>query len=497
MNLSSPTSSPVFASIGDAYAWLDGHVNLERSLATASYDADTFGLEPFRRRMTALGDPHRGLRTIHIAGTRGKGSAALALEALLRASGLRVATYMSPHLREYRERVRIDGESITADGFRRLLERVAAVPAVLGVPAIDDDAADVSPTGHPTGFKTVFENLTALFFLAARESGVDWAVVETGLGGRLDATNVLEPGPVLLTRIGLEHTQLLGDTRRQIAGEKAAILKPGGLAVAGAQAPPEPDGDPGAIPVFTERACQAGAPLAWASELCPILETLPSPAGQRVSLGFEGEPLALDLPLLGTFVAENLQNALAMLAVLREQGRVPRAPRERLRLALEALALPGRMERVCLDPLLIADGAHCPTGAAALADSMLAHFSHAPADLILGMMSDKDHAGFLTALAKWDGWRRVFCYPIPSNRSADPRYLAELARRHFDDARACSDLVNALQLCLGVVEKERMVVGAGTLYGVAALQDWGKNRVGERKRGGSHERVIQASPTRP
>jgi dihydrofolate synthase/folylpolyglutamate synthase len=459
-------SSPAFASIGDAYAWLDGRVNLERSLATARYDADTFGLEPFRRRLAALGDPQRGLRAIHIAGTRGKGSAALALEALLRASGLRVATYLSPHLREYRERVRIDGESIAADGFRRLMERVAAVPG---------DDADAPTTGHPTGFKTVFENLTALFFLAARASGVDWAVVETGLGGRLDATNALEAGPVLLTRIGLEHTRLLGDTRRQIAGEKAAILKPGGLAVAGAQAPPEPS-DPGAIPVFLERARQVAAPLAWAAERCPILETLPSPTGQRLTLAFEGEPLTLKLPLLGTFVAENLQNALAMLAVLREQGRLPRAPRGQLRHALETLALPGRMERVCLDPLLIADGAHCPTGAAALADSMLAHFSHAPADLILGMMSEKDHAGFLAALARWDGWRRVFCYPIPSERSADPRHLAELARRHFDDARACSDLVNALQLCLGVVEKEHMVVGAGTLHGVAALQDWGRKR---------------------
>src|SRR6185295_17903727 len=161
-----------FENLDSAYRWLDAQIDHERNLSQLRYNDATFALAGFRERLRALGDPHLGLRTIHIAGTRGKGSAALALEALLRASGLRTATYTSPHLREYRERIRIDGEPLAGEEFARLLARVAQHPG-----------AAAREEGY---FKTVFENLTALFFLAAHEMKVDWAIVETGLGGRLD-----------------------------------------------------------------------------------------------------------------------------------------------------------------------------------------------------------------------------------------------------------------------------------------------------------------------
>jgi dihydrofolate synthase/folylpolyglutamate synthase len=453
-----------FTSLDQAYAWLNGHVDLERRLHAARHDEATFGLERFRRRLEALGDPQRGLRTIHIAGTRGKGSAALALEALLRAGGQRTAVFTSPHIREYRERIRIDGAPIEPGTFLELLGEVAAV-------AGPNDAV-----GHPTGFKTVFENLTALFLLAARRAGVDWAVVETGLGGRLDATNVLDPGPVLLTRIGLEHQHLLGTTLRQIAGEKAAILKRGGWGVVGRQAPATGD-DPGAEGVFRARGAGEGAPLWGAEALCPILERELYPEGQRLRLGFDDGELTLGLRLLGTFVAENLQNALAMLAILRKEGRVPPTPPDAIVRSLQNLSLHGRMERVCRSPLLIVDAAHCPTGAEALAASMAAHFGEVRQadgfDLLVGMMVDKDHAGFLTALARWPGWRRVICYRPEGERALDSGRLAESARRIFDDVKVFTDLNGVLQFLDHSDEKNDKAVGAGTLYSVAALQDWG------------------------
>lgn len=450
-----------FPSLAAAYAWLDAHVNFEQRLPTIRHDEAEFGLEAFRMRLAAIGNPHLGLRTVHVAGTRGKGSAALALEALLRASGCRVATFTSPHLREYRERIRLDGEPIGGDEFRRLLETIAALPS-----AGRDDG--------PTGFRTVFENLTALFFLTAHETGVDWAVVETGLGGRLDATNVLAPGPVLLTRIGLDHTYLLGDTHGAIAAEKAAILKPGGWCVAGTQA----DGAAGeaVAAVFEGRARETGAPLDRAAVLCPLVESTLHPAGQSLTFRFEGELLRLDLPLLGTFVAENLQNALAVMARLRALGAVPAVPHDRLVRALQWLRFAGRMQRIAHDPDLIVDGAHCPTGATALAASMQAHFADQPADLILGMMRDKDHRAFLAALATWPHWRRVYCYAPHGPRALDAERLAEAARDFFPQATPCSNLQDALHLWSAAGDKSIRAVATGTLYSVADSQDWATGR---------------------
>ena len=374
----------MFQDLESAYRWLEGQVNYEAVLGQIAYGERVFELEGFRQRLAAIGNPHLALRTIHIAGTRGKGSAALALEALLRASGLRTAVFTSPHIREYRERIRIDGEPLAGEVFCEGL-------------------AQVAQTGQPeprpgTGFKTVFETLTALFFWAARRYEVDWAVVETGLGGRLDATNVVEPGPVLLTRIGLEHTHLLGDTIEAIAGEKAAILKPGGWAVAGAQA-----ADGVADGVFLRRAASAGADLTRAEELCPLLARVPHPAGTALAFQFEGEPLHLESPLLGASQAENLQNSLAMLTQLRRRGLIPLASREAVSAALGGLRLPGRMERVSAAPEVYVDAAHCPTGAWALARTMQDHFGSEPAGLVLGMMADKDHDAFVSNLRQWGG----------------------------------------------------------------------------------------------
>ncbi len=448
----------LFTDLAGAYDWLNSHINYERELGRIAYNNRVFELNGFLRRIEALGRPQLGLRTIHIAGTRGKGSAALMLEALLRASGLRVATYTSPHIREYRERIRIDGEVIAPELFVRCLQRIAP---------LDENGA---ATGLQ--FKTVFEHLTALFFLAARATAVDWAVVETGLGGRLDATNVVAPGPVLLTRIGLEHTHLLGRTIPAIAGEKAAILKPGGWGVVSAQAESE-----GAMEVFAQRARRTGARLDRAADLCPIRRVTPDASGLRVVVEFEGELLTVGLPLYGPCQAENLQNALAMLSRLREEGLIARAPREALAAALASVSIPGRMERWPTAPPLIIDAAHCPTGADALVQALEAHFPGTRTHLLVGMMADKEHDGFFAALARWPGWRRVVCYPVDSPRGASAADLADCARRHFPDVTLCTDLAAGLELALRIADKKDQIVAAGTVVSIAFLQDWAATRL--------------------
>lgn len=442
-----------FAGLAAACAWLDGHINHERNLGQAPYDGRAFEIEGFARGLESLGSPQRGLRTIHIAGTRGKGSAALALEALLEAAGLKTAVYTSPHLNEYRERIRIGGRMIDAGRFCALMGRIADLP---------DDV----------GFKTVFEILAALYFLAARESGVDVAIVETGLGGRLDSTNVIDPGPVLLTRIGLDHTRLLGETIEVIAAEKAAILKPGGWGVAGSQ-----DDSGAAGRVFRRRAADVGAPLVSAPEICPLASLRAHRGGLDLDYIFEGRPLAIRTPLLGPFQSENIQNALAVLACLRRRGVAADLTDAAIAGALGNLDLPGRMQRVGRDPEWILDGGHCPTAASALARAMQAHFGAEPAVALVGMMDDKDHEGFFAALSQWNGWRAVVCYRSPSPRALPAEKLAEAARRHFAHVDFCDDLDRAFQKIVRLADTNTRAVACGTLYGIGPIQ--AKARTGD------------------
>lgn len=435
-----------FAGLDAAYAWLEGHVNYERNLGHVRYGEAEFDLDAFARALGSIGSPQRGLRTLHIAGTRGKGSAALALESLLESAGLKTAVYTSPHLSEYRERIRIGGRMISPELFCELLGRIAAAEA-------------------ENKFKTVFEILTALHFLAACESNADWAIVETGLGGRLDCTNVIDPGPVLFTRVALEHTRLLGGTIDAIATEKAAILKPGGWAVFGAQ-----EDSRAAEAVFRRRATEVAAPLAYAPTICPLRELRAHSAGLDLDFVFEGKPLAIRTSLLGPFQAENIQTALAMLACLRERGIATALTEPKIAEALDHLTIPGRMQRVGAAPEWIFDGAHCPTAAAALARAMQAHFGDEPALAFVGMMADKDHEGFFAGLAGWGGWRGVVCYRPPSPRGLPAEKLAEAARHYFATVEFCDDLNDALQKTVHLVDTTIRIVACGTLFGIGPIQ---------------------------
>jgi dihydrofolate synthase/folylpolyglutamate synthase len=459
---------PLLSTLQEAYAWLDSQIDYERRPDAAAADPEALGLDRIGELLAALGDPHREIPAVHIAGTRGKGSSALALEALLAASGLRAATFTSPHLREYRERIRIDGAPIEAEGFCAALEAVARAP--------------IEADGERRSFKTVFESLTAAFFQAAREAGVDCLVVETGLGGRLDATNVLPPGPVLLTRIGQEHTSLLGATIPLIAAEKAAILKSGGWGVFNRQAA---GGE--AEAVFRRRALETGAPLTASATLCPPAHQSHDERGSEFAFEFEGARIEFQTRLLGPHLAENFQGALAVTAELRRRRSIPVVPAADLAGALSRLELPGRLERVELAGggarESIVDGAHCPTAAEGLARAMAAHFPGASADLVVGMMDDKDHAGFFRAMAEWKGWRRCFCHTAPSPRAASGAELARAAAPFFSEIRVFPDVQSALESAFDSAEEGRRIVAAGTLYAVAAALEW------SRPHGREHDRL--------
>ena len=332
-------------SLGDAGAWLEGLINLEKR---SDWPTARLGLGPIRRLLERLGNPEMGLRVIHVAGSKGKGSTALFAEAVLGAAGERVGTFTSPHLERWTERVRLDGREVDGARLAAAVERVRP-----HVEALRRPAAGEAPT--------FFDATTAAALVCFREAGVDRVVLEVGLGGRLDSTNAVRPQVACITSVELEHTDRLGDTLAAIAAEKAGILKPGVPAVAG-WLPPEARG---AVEV---RARELGVAVAWAGRDFDARVLEEGPAGLKVRLADGPLELEARLPVLG---AHQAQNAALALACLRRAGGVEDAAlAQAVPRGLEGVELPGRIELLRRAPVMVVDGAHTPASARALARAL-------------------------------------------------------------------------------------------------------------------------------
>ena len=317
-----------------------------------------FGLERIRAVAGALGNPHERGRYVHVAGTNGKGSVCAMIESALRAAGERTGLFTSPHLSEPVERIRIDGQPVTAARFAAAFERVhAAVEKLLEEGAIDLHA-------------TYFETVTAMAFAIFAEEAVHTAVLEVGLGGRLDATNIVRPELCVITPIDFDHEAWLGRSLESIAGEKAGILKAGVPAVFARQRPE-------VAPILNARAREVGAPVTRAEDW-PIRHLELDARGSRFELG----PLRIECPLAGEHQVENAATA----AVAAVQLGLPGHAIER---GIASVRWPGRLERVCEDPEIILDGAHNPAGARSLAAYIRRFYAGRPVRLIFGAMRDK------------------------------------------------------------------------------------------------------------
>ena len=325
-----------------------------------------FGLERIRAVAGALGRPHERGHYVHVAGTNGKGSVCAMIEAALRAAGRRTGLFTSPHLSEPVERIRIDGEPVTAARFAAAFERVhAAVEKLLEEGAIDLHA-------------TYFETVTAMALLIFAEETVETAVLEVGLGGRLDATNIVRPELCVITPIDFDHEAWLGRSLDSIAGEKAGILKAGVPAVFARQRPE-------VAPILNARAREVGAPVTRAEDW-PIRHLELHARGSRFLLdrppGASGCSLRIECPLAGEHQVENA--ATAAVAAVRLG-----LPRRAIEDGIARARWPGRLERVSEDPEIILDGAHNPAGARALAGYIRRFHAGRPVRLIFGAMRDK------------------------------------------------------------------------------------------------------------
>lgn len=351
------------------------------------------GLEVIRDLLTRLDHPERELAAIHVAGTNGKGSVVALIDAVLQAAGLRTGRYTSPHLLHFNERISINGHPV-ADAS------LATAAEVVERAARSVEAAGGEPP-------TFFECATAVAFELFRREGLRMVVVETGLGGRLDATNVLDPLVSVITRIGLEHTQWLGDTLEKIAFEKAGIIKPGRPVVCGAM----PDE---ARMVMVRVAAAGGSSLINAAEAASIMRVGSGLDGLTVRVATPSRDLGkIKTPLSGAFQLENIATAMAALEAV-EQRLGMNLPDDAFREGLRQVCWPGRFQLAVKSPPVIVDGAHNPDGAAALRLALKQTGFRGPVALVAGFCDDKDAVSFLRTLAPVV--KRAWAVPVPSGR---------------------------------------------------------------------------------
>ena len=380
-----------------------------------------FGLENTQKLAALAGDPQQQLRFIHVAGTNGKGSTCAMLEGIYRAAGLRVGLFTSPHLISFRERIQVNRELIGEADVVRLVRELE--------PWLPEFPAD----HHPTFFEVV--TVMALRYFA--EQKCDLVIWETGLGGRLDATNIVTPLASVITNIGFDHQQWLGDTLGKIAAEKAGIIKPG-------------------VPVIT--ATDESAALAvirqTAQALRAPLTCIPTDPASRLP-----HPAPLPLPLPGKHQQLNTALALATVESLHQQIPVSAAA---IRAGLSSLQWPGRLQLITRPGgrQILLDGAHNPGGAVALRAAVEERDSGARLALILGVLGDKDWSVMCDILAPLAA--RIWCVPVGSDRTADPAQLQAACVRANPAAEVhtCPNLPAAL----AETGHEPMVVIAGSLY---------------------------------
>ncbi|MSQ06401.1 MAG: bifunctional folylpolyglutamate synthase/dihydrofolate synthase [Dehalococcoidia bacterium] len=430
-------------------------VDHERSQAPLPRQKLIYDLRRMEALLARLGNPHLAVPTIHVAGTKGKGSVAAICDSVLHAAGYRTGFYSSPHLHTFRERIRRDtqplGEPEFAGLVEQLLPQARQVEAELGL-----------------GPVSLFEFMTGMAFQCYgqgygqgyAQDRVDFQTIEVGLGGRLDATNVVRPQVCVITSISLDHMAILGDTIAQIAGEKAGIIKPGAAVVVALQRAEALEvilavcRESGVRPVIV------GKDVTWTPAGSDI-------TGQDVEVKGRLGDYQLRTPLLGAYQLENAAAALAALEVLRELGHV--IPDDAIQQGFAAVSWPCRLEVLSRRPLVVADGAHNPYSMAALLESLPSYLDYRRLVVVAGFSRDKNVSEMVRLLAR----RAEVVYATRSRhpRSAAPAALAAEFQSRGAQTVECATVAEALAQALSQAKPGDLVLGAGSLFVAAELRE--------------------------
>lgn len=424
----------------ECFDYLNNFTNYEKK---AHLLKPRFSLAAIKKLLKLMGNPQNKYPTVHVAGTVGKGSVCNMVERVLRESGYRTGLYISPHFVDVRERIALSGTMISKENFVLSVEKLREI--------VGDNFDEL----------TYFEMMTALAFDYFAREEVDVAVIEVGLGGRLDATNVLNPQVSVITRLGWDHVKVLGPRLSDIAAEKAGIIKRGAAVVTTEQ-------KPAAAEVIEKTCKKLRSELRVAEKEKWFTHVGPAPGGEifDINLG-RHDPERVKLPLSGSFQAENLAVALETIEALRERGFLCKP--DSIKNGLEKVVFPGRMELVHRRgrPCVMLDGAHNQPAARALADSLnnRSSFKNPVDTFIVGMMKDKDCVAVLKELSACGD--RIILITLPHDRAMPAPNLKKLAAAHFKYVTTAPDMCAALVTASGDKSSKCLICVTGSLYAVA------------------------------
>jgi dihydrofolate synthase/folylpolyglutamate synthase len=435
------------------YSYVD--YSLTRSFR---YSPEKFDLDRMRDLMMSLGHPEQAYASIHIAGTKGKGSVAAMCSSALQANGYRVGLYTSPHMSDFAERIQVDGENIPYQDLIAILEEIK--PQIEAVPAI-----------------TTFEITTALAFYYFQKRGIDVGVFEVGLGGRLDATNVLRPNVTVITSVSYDHTEILGDTLASIAREKAGIIKENIPLVL---APQKVE----AREVIEQIAATRSASLTlvegdYAYELedksiagqsfriWPVIDPLKGKIWSKGAGNPVGGSTHLEIPLLGYHQVQNAATAYATLKVFQEVGFA--LEDEAIVVGFKQVNWPGRFEILQANPPVIVDSAHNRDSAGKLRRTLDDYFPQEKVVLILGASEDKDIGGMFAELADRVG--EVLATRSYHPRAMEPERIVEVVESYQKPVRIVMEVPDALDEAIRISSEDTIVLASGSLFIAAGIRE--------------------------
>jgi dihydrofolate synthase / folylpolyglutamate synthase len=402
------------------------------------------GLDNVKELLHRLGDPQEEFRSVHIAGTNGKGSVSAMLASILRAQGYRTGLYTSPHMVDFRERILTDGKMIEEGELARLATEVKG----------QWDEMERTTGQTPT----FFEATTAMAFLHFADRGVEEGVIEVGMGGRLDATNVISPDCTVITNISLEHTQYLGDTLSSIAGEKAGIIKPGVPVVTAVE-------QAEALEVIKQMALSKRATVRVVGN--DIAYRLVSSTLDGILIEIGNLPSLVRVPLLGAYQAVNAATAYA--AAIELEGRGVHIEEKAIIAGLQNVQWPGRLQLIKGRPTIILDASHTPEGARKVALEVNKLFDR-DLTLVIGVLSDKDLNGVVGPFARISS--RAIATSPATNRAYPADAVAQALNRYLGDVEIEPNVHNAMNRATEISQADGVILVTGSIYTIGEARTW-------------------------
>ena len=407
------------------------------------------GLDYVRYLLAQIGDPHEDFRSVHVTGTNGKGSTTAMIASILGEAGFRVGMFTSPHLSTFTERIQINGVQIPVEDVVRLIEVVK--PLCEGM-------AEDPELRHPT----FFEIITAIAFKYFSEEGVDYAVLEVGMGGKLDATNVVKAQVSVITNVSLEHTEVLGDTVLEIAEKKAGIIKEGGTLITATA-------DDDVYRLFQDVCARVGSRVFRVGSDITFKRVGSSHEGQTFDLkGLSGSYDGLRIPLIGEHQILNAATAVGAVEALRFHG--VEVPGEAIARGLEGVSWPGRMEVVQTRPLVVLDGAKDAEAARAVKEALLREFAYDRLVAVVSISSDKKIAEMIGEIAQAADHFVITSHRVMGRAAKSSRIAAEV-ERHSRTHEVVPDAKSAVRRAIEVAGEGGMVIVVGSVFLVGEVRE--------------------------